>query len=202
MEEYSGNKCESDQSIDVDVIETSNDDETLFVDEQKKGARTLENNLVYPGSNTLLGNEIYKNEIGNSGIDKVAVEEKANISKDSQRSEIMRGKEVHGETFAQHTSHRVINTKTILMKSKYIMAEIVETNERTLTGEVHTHWDMIEVWDTQTQPDDVDLNDQIEIGTDVAWGTQSNLEIDTNTDTQTETESNGVWDNQKDSDVI
>ena len=101
----------------------------------------------------------------------------------------MRVKETHGGTVAQHTSHRLINTEKILLKSKYMMAEIVETNERTLTGEVHTHWDMIEVWDTQTHPDDVDLNDQIEIGTDVAWDTQSNLEIDTNTDTQTETES-------------
>ena len=65
------------------------------------------------------------------------------------------------------------------MESKYIMAEIVETNERLLTGEVHTHWDMIEVWDTQTHPDDVDLNEQVEIGTDVAWDNQLNLEIDT-----------------------
>ena len=64
MEEYSGNEYKTDKSIDSDVIETSNDDETQFVDNQKKGARTLENNLVYPGSNTLLGNEIYKNEIG------------------------------------------------------------------------------------------------------------------------------------------
>ena len=149
VEEYSGNKYKTDKSIDVDVIETSNNDETQFVDDPRKGARTLENNLVYPGSNTLLGNETSQNEneIDDSGIDKVAVEEKANISTDSQRSEIMRGKEFHGETFAQHTSHRVINTETILMKSKYIMAEIVETNERTLTGEVHTHWDIIEVWE-------------------------------------------------------
>ena len=110
VEEYSGNKYKIDKSIDVDVIETSNDDETQFVDEQKKGARTLENNLVYSGSDTLLGNEIYKNEIGISGIDKVAVEEKTNISKDSQRSETMRGKETHGRTVAQHTSHRLINT--------------------------------------------------------------------------------------------
>ena len=54
------------------------------------------------------------------------------------------------------------------MRLQYITAEIVETNERTLTGEIHTHWYMIEVWDTQTQPDDVEINDQIEIGTDVA----------------------------------
>ena len=84
-----------------------------------KGARTLENNLVYSGSDTLLGNEIYKDEICTSGIDKVAVEEKTNISKDSQRSETMRGKETHGGTVAQHTSHRLINTDKILLKSNH-----------------------------------------------------------------------------------
>ena len=147
---------------------------------------------MYSCSDTLQGNKIYQNEneIYDSGTNKVAVaEEKANISTDSQRSEIMRGRELHGETFAHHTSHRVINEETILMESKFMMAEIVEANERTQISEVHTHWDIIEVWDTRTHPDDVELDDQIEIGIDVAWDTRSNLGMDTNTDIQTETES-------------
>ena len=48
----------TDKSI-VDVIEISNHDGKQFVDDPRKGARTLENNLVYSGSSTLLGNEIY-----------------------------------------------------------------------------------------------------------------------------------------------
>ena len=47
------------------------------------------------------------------------------------------------------------------------MAEIIETNERTLDGEIHTHWDKKKVWDTQTDLDDVDVDAQTEIETDV-----------------------------------
>ena len=46
VEEYAGNKYETDKSIDVDVIETSNHDEEQFVDDPRKGAKTLENNLI------------------------------------------------------------------------------------------------------------------------------------------------------------
>ena len=47
------------------------------------------------------------------------------------------------------------------------MAEIIETNERTLDGEIHTHWDKKKVCDTQTDLHDVDIDDQIEIGSGI-----------------------------------
>ena len=89
VEEYAGNKYKTDESIGVDVVEISNHDEEQFVDDPRKGAKTLENNLIYSGSNTLQGNEIYKieNEIYDSSTSKAAgAEEKANISTGSQRS--------------------------------------------------------------------------------------------------------------------
>ena len=55
----SGNVHKIDKSIDVDIIEISNNDEKEFVDDPRKGAKTLENNLTYSGSSTLIGNEIY-----------------------------------------------------------------------------------------------------------------------------------------------
>ena len=75
-------------------------------------------------------------------------EEEINTPVDPQGSEITRttAGEFHGTTLAQHTSHRFIDTETILIKSKYIMAEIIETNERTLDGEKHAHWDKKKVW--------------------------------------------------------
>ena len=100
--------------------------------------------MINSGKNTLQGNEIYKNEnetYNSSTIKAVGAEEKINISTDSQRSGIMRGRESHEETFAHH-----INKETILMESRFMTAEILETNTRTQTDEVHTHWDLIEVW--------------------------------------------------------
>ena len=75
----------------------------------------------------------------------------------------MRGRESHEETFAHH-----INKETILMESRFMTAEILETNTRPQTDEVHTHWDLIEVWDSRTHPDDIDRDSQIELGIDVA----------------------------------
>ena len=69
----------------------------------------------------------------------------------------MRGRESHEETFAHH-----VNKETILMESRFMTAEILETNTRTQTDEVHTHWDLIEVWDSRTHSDDVDRDSQIE----------------------------------------
>ena len=80
----------------------------------------------------------------------------------------MRGRESHEETFAHHTPNKMINKETILMESKFMIAEIVETIEGTQIGETHTHWDIIEVWDSRTHPDDVDRDSQIELGIDVA----------------------------------
>ena len=90
-------------------------------------------------------------------------QEKANISTDSQRSGIMSGRKSLEETLAHH-----INKETILMESRFMTAEILETNTRTQTDEVHTHWDLIEVWDSRTHSDDVDRDSQIELGIDVA----------------------------------
>ena len=122
--------------------------------------------MINSGKNTLQGNEIYKNEnetYNSSTIKAVGAEEKINISTDSQMSGIMRGRESHEETFAHH-----INKETILMESRFMTAEILETNTRTQTDEVHTHWDLIEVWDSRTHSDDVDRDSQIELGIDVA----------------------------------
>ena len=146
---------ETDKSIDVDAIKTSNHD----VDDPRKGAKALENNAIY-SSNTLQGNKIYKteNDIYDSSTSKAAgAEEKEKISTDSQRSEIVRGRESHEETFAHHTPHKMTNKETILMESKFMVAEIVETIEGTQTGEMHTHWDIIEVWDSRTHPHDVEM---------------------------------------------
>ena len=101
VEEHSGNEYKTDQPIDVDVVEVSNYDEKQFVDDPRKGARTLENNWIYSGSSILLKNEIYQdeNEIGSSGIDEGAIaEEKVNILVDSQGSEITREEEFYEET--------------------------------------------------------------------------------------------------------
>ena len=116
--------------------------------------------MINSGKNTLQGNEIYKNEnetYNSSTIKAVGAEEKINISTDSQMSGIMRGRESHEETFAHH-----INKETILMESRFMTAEILETNTRTQTDEVHTHWD------SRTHSDDVDRDSQIELGIDVA----------------------------------
>ena len=57
-----------------------------------------------------------ENGIGSSGTDEgVIAEEKVNISIDSQGSEVTREEEFYGETFAQHASHRFIDTETILL---------------------------------------------------------------------------------------
>ena len=53
-EEYSGNEYKIDQPIDEDVVKVSNDNEKQFVDDPRKGARTLESNWIYSGSSILL----------------------------------------------------------------------------------------------------------------------------------------------------
>ena len=75
MEEYARNKDETDKSIDIDVIETSDHDEEQFVYNPRKGAKTLENNLMYSGSNTLQGNEIYKMRMKSTNQVKVRLQE-------------------------------------------------------------------------------------------------------------------------------
>ena len=64
---------------------------------------------------------------------------------------------------------------------------------------MHTHWGIIKVWDNRIHPDDIDRDDQIEIGVDVAQDTWSSF---TNTDMLTETGSTMDWANQKDSDAM
>ena len=111
--------------------------------------------MIYP-SNTLQGNKSYEteNEVYDSTTNKAAgADEKAKTSTDSQRSEIMKGRESHKET--------------ILMESKFMIAEIVETIEGTQTSETHVHWDIIEVWDSGTYPHEADRDDQTERGVDV-----------------------------------
>ena len=143
-EEYTGNKYNNDQSINEDVMQVSDDDEELFADNPRRGARTLNSNWTYSGSNILFREQIYQddNEIDDPDIDEVTIsEEEMNAPVDPQGKDIIRttAEEFHGTTSARHTSHRFIDTETILIKSKYIMAEIIETNERTLDGEIHTH---------------------------------------------------------------
>ena len=188
---------ETDKSIDADEIKTSNHD----VDDPRKGAKAPENNMIY-SSNTLQGNKSYKteNEVYDSTTNKAAgANEKAKTSTDSQRSEIVRGRESHEETFAHHTPNKMINKETILMESKFMIAEIVKTIEGTQTSETHAHWDIIEVWDITTYSHEVDRDGQIETGVDVAWDDQSILGIDANTVILSETDSTVVWDNQRDS---
>ena len=142
--------------INEDVMQVSDDDEELFSDDPKRGARTLNSNWTYSGSNILFREQIYQddNEIDDSDIDEVTIsEEEMNAPVDPQGKDIIRttAEEFHGTTSARHTSHRFIDTETILIKSKYIMAEIIETNERTLDGEIHTHWNKKKVWNIQTE---------------------------------------------------
>ena len=61
---------------------------------------------------------------------------------DTQDSEIMwsTAREFHGTTLAQYTSHGLIDTESILIKSKYRVMEIIETNKKALGGEIHMHW--------------------------------------------------------------
>ena len=53
------------------------------------------------------------------------------------------------------------------MQSKFVMAEIAETKEESMTGITYKHWDMIEVWETRTHINEAETNDQFEIGTNV-----------------------------------
>ena len=145
----------TDKYIDVDAIKPSNHD----VDDPRKGTKAPENNVIYP-SNTLQGNKSYKteNEVYDSTTNKAAgADEKAKTSTDSQRSEIVRGRESHEETLAHHTPNKMINKETILIESKFMIAEIVETIEGTQISETHTHWDIIEVWDSRTYPHALDV---------------------------------------------
>ena len=71
----------------------------------------------------------------NTDIDEVAISEgKMNTPEDPQGSEITwaTAGEFHGTTSAQHTSHRFIDTETILTETKYTFAEMIGENESTL----------------------------------------------------------------------
>ena len=66
-----------------------------------------------------------------------------------------------------------------------MMAKIAETREESITGITYTHWDIIEVWETRTHTDEVDTNDQIELGTDVirdAWLGMNAVQEETDTE--------------------
>ena len=75
-----------------------------------------------------------------------------------------------------------------------MMAEIIETTERTLDDKIHSRWDKRRVWDTQTDLDDIDIGAQVDIETEVFWDTQMNLDdvdIDPQTERETEIRCNG-----------
>ena len=105
----------------------------------------------------------------------------------------------HEEAVAYDTSHKLKNKETILMEPKFMVAEVVETVKGTQTDEAHTHWDIIEVWDNRIHSDEIDRDDHIEIGVDVAQDTWSNF---TNKDTLTETGSTMDWKIKKESDAM
>ena len=98
------------------------------------------------------------------------------------------------------------------------MAKITETIEESITGITHTHWDVIEVWETQTHTDEVDPNVQVELGTDVLmddWLGMNAIDEETETeifwdakscqedediDCQSDTEEEQFWDSLANSD--
>ena len=162
-EEYSEDEHKIDQPIDENTIE-GDIYKTRFVDDPRNGARPLKSNQTESSSRILHKKENFRDKVDVNNLDSedvTVLEGNVDDPVDPHGSENMTEEEHYEGIVEQHTSHRFINTEAILMKSKYVMAEIAETKEITLTGKTYTHWDMIEVWDTQKHIDEVDINDQI-----------------------------------------
>ena len=139
-EDQAGDKDEINKYIDVNEIKPSNHD----VDDPRKGTKAPEYDVIHPSNNSQ-GNKIFKteNEVYDSTTMKAAgADEKTSASIDFHRSEIMREKESHEKTVAHHTLNKMTNKETILIESKFLIAETVVGTQ---TSETHVHWDIIEV---------------------------------------------------------
>ena len=74
-------------------MQVNDDDEELLADDPRRGARTLNSNWTYSGSNILFREQIYQddNEIDDPDIDEVTIsEEEINAPVDPQGKDIIR----------------------------------------------------------------------------------------------------------------
>ena len=167
------NKDEIDHHDRKNTIEGGNY-ETKFVDDPRNGAKPMNNNFK-ESINRILHKLDFRDEVNADNLEEVILEEDVDDPVSPHASDNVTQEECCEEIFVQHKYHSFINTEAILLESKFVMAEISETEMKTPTNETYTHWDKIEVWDTQKYIDEVDVSDQIEIGTDVVGNDQIDL---------------------------